>query len=43
MIINGHEVNEILIGCHYLEKHSSSMNDEFIIDLAMFLYGRAFG
>jgi hypothetical protein len=41
-VINGNMISEILIGRHYLEKHSGYMNDELIIELANCLDGRMF-
>jgi hypothetical protein len=32
--VNNHFITEVLIGRHYLEKHSSYMNDEVILQLA---------
>ncbi|MCB9059963.1 MAG: hypothetical protein H6622_00405 [Halobacteriovoraceae bacterium] len=40
--VNGHEINEVLIGRHYLKKHSSYMNDELILELVSYLDGRDF-
>jgi len=31
--VNNHFITEVLIGKHYLEKHSSYMNDEIILQL----------
>lgn len=41
-IINGNEIKEILIGRHYLKKHSAYMNDELILELASYLDGGEF-
>ncbi len=41
-IINNHSITEVLIGRHYLEKHSSYMNDEIILQLIATLDGHSF-
>lgn len=40
--VNGHFITEVLIGRHYLEKHSSYMNDEIILQLVTALDGHSF-
>lgn len=40
--INSHKITQILIGRHYLIKHSSYMNDDLIIELAGYLDGKTF-
>ncbi len=40
--VNGHEVSMVLIGRHYLEKHSSYLNDEIILELVTALDGGNF-
>jgi hypothetical protein len=36
-VINGHEISEVQIGRHYLERHSSYMSDLLILELIKFL------
>ncbi len=40
--VNNHSITEVLIGRHYLEKHSSYMNDEIILQLVAALDGHDF-
>ncbi|HXH76004.1 MAG TPA: hypothetical protein VNJ08_13620 [Bacteriovoracaceae bacterium] len=40
--VNNHSISEVLIGRHYLEKHSSYMNDEIILQLVTALDGHVF-
>jgi hypothetical protein len=40
--VNGHDISEVLIGRHYLEKHSTYMNDEIILQLVFSLDGHSF-
>lgn len=40
--INDTEIQAVLIGRHYLEKHGSYMNDELILDLVASLDGGRF-
>lgn len=40
--VNNHFITEVLIGRHYLEKHSSYMNDEVILQLVAALDGQSF-
>lgn len=40
--VNNHFITEVLIGRHYLEKHSSYMNDEVILQLVAALDGHSF-
>jgi hypothetical protein len=40
--INNIGVQTVLVGRHYLEKHSSYMNDELILDLVASLDGGSF-
>lgn len=40
--VNNHFITEVLIGRHYLEKHSSYMNDEIILQLVAALDGHNF-
>lgn len=40
--VNNHSITEVLIGRHYLEKHSSYMNDEIILLLVAALDGHDF-
>ena len=40
--INGNKVKKVLIGRHYLKKHSSYMNDALILELVMALNGQTF-
>lgn len=40
--VNNHSITEVLIGRHYLEKHSSYMNDEIILQLVAALDGYSF-
>ncbi len=42
LTINGFHVTTVLIGRHYLIKHSSYMNDPLILDLIAALNGRTF-
>lgn len=42
IIVNGNEISEVLIGRHYLKKHSAYMNDDLILDLARCLDGGTF-
>ncbi|MDZ4678418.1 MAG: hypothetical protein SGI74_13025 [Oligoflexia bacterium] len=37
IFVNNHKISSVLIGRHYLLKHSSSMNDEIILQLVMAL------
>ena len=37
--VNNHSITEVLIGRHYLEKDSSYMNDEIILQLVAALDG----
>ncbi len=40
--VNGQEITELLIGRHYLKKHSAYMNDDLILQLAKCLDGKTF-
>lgn len=40
--VNGHSINSVLIGPHYLIKHGSYMNDELILMLVAELDGGNF-
>jgi hypothetical protein len=40
--VNGNKVTKVLIGRHYLKKHSSYMSDALILDLVMALNGHSF-
>ncbi len=40
--VNNHSISEVLISRHYLEKHSSYMNDEIILQLVTALDGHNF-
>ena len=40
--VNGHQIAKVIIGRHYLEKHSRSIDDGLIIDLVMVLDGGVF-
>ena len=42
LTINGYHITTVLIGRHYLLKHSSYMNDALILDLVGALDGRTF-
>jgi hypothetical protein len=42
LTVNNHSITEVLIGRHYLEKHSSYMNDEIILQLVGALNGHIF-
>ncbi|MCB0342019.1 MAG: hypothetical protein H6626_04225 [Pseudobdellovibrionaceae bacterium] len=42
LTVNGHNVEIVLIGRHYLEKHGSYLNDQIILDLVMALDGGDF-
>jgi len=42
ILVNGNEITELLIGRHYLKKHSAYMNDDLILELARCLDGRTF-
>lgn len=42
LTINGNHVTTVLIGRHYLLKHSSYMNDALILDLVTVLDGQSF-
>lgn len=42
LTVNNHSITEVLIGRHYLEKHSSYMNDEIILQLVGALDGHIF-
>lgn len=42
VVVNGNKVTKILIGRHYLKKHSFYMNDTLILDLVMALNGNTF-
>lgn len=41
-IINNHQISAVLIGRHYLIKHSNYMNDELILQLVTALDGQTF-
>ena len=40
--VNGFHVTTVLIGRHYLKKHSGHMNDALIVELVMALDGQSF-
>ncbi len=40
--VNHHQIKLLRIGYHYLEKHSSYMNDELILELVYMLNGHSF-
>lgn len=42
LTINGNHIATVLIGRHYLLKHSASMNDELILELLSALDGQRF-
>jgi hypothetical protein len=42
LVINSHSVTHVIIGQHYLEKHSSEVNDELILQLVTTLNGQTF-
>jgi len=42
IVVNGNHINTVLIGRHYLLKHSSYMNDELILQLVISLDGGTF-
>lgn len=42
LTVNGNHVTTVLIGRHYLLKHSSYMSDELILDLVAALDGHTF-
>ena len=42
LTVNGNSIRTVLIGRHYLIKHSSYMNDALILDLVAALNGHSF-
>lgn len=40
--INGNKITTVLIGRHYLKKHSRDVNDPLILELVLALNGRSF-
>ena len=37
MVVNGRNINEVLIDSHYEQKHSDTINDRLILDLVQLL------
>ena len=42
LTVNGNEIQTVLIGRHYIDKHGSYMNDDLILDLVATLDGGNF-
>ena len=40
--VNGNSIRTVLIGRHYLKKHSADLNDELILELVLALNGHTF-